>query len=54
MQLLIAYARAKGLRAVKGEVLRENETMLDMCRALGFEITADRNAAYVCNVRLTL
>ncbi len=54
MQLIIAYARAKGLRSVEGQVLRENEPMLHMCRDLGFEISEDRDAPYVCNVRLTL
>jgi RimJ/RimL family protein N-acetyltransferase len=54
MQLIIAYARAKGLRSVEGQVLHENEPMLHMCRDLGFEISEDRDAPYVCNVRLTL
>jgi acetyltransferase len=54
MQLIIAYARAKGLRAIEGQVLHENEPMLHMCRELGFEISEDPDAPYVCNVRLTL
>ena len=54
MQLIIAYARAKGLRAVEGQVLRENEPMLTMCRELGFAISEDLDAPDVCNVRLTL
>jgi acetyltransferase len=54
MQLIIAYARAKGLPAIEGQVLRENEPMLHMCRELGFEISEDQDAPYVCNVRLTL
>jgi acetyltransferase len=54
MQLIIAYARAKGLRAIEGQVLHENEPMLHMCRDLGFEISEDPDAPYVCNVRLTL
>ena len=41
MQLIIAYARAEGVRMIEGEVLRENTAMLDMCAALGFEITLD-------------
>jgi acetyltransferase len=54
MQLIIAYARAKSLRAIEGQVLRENEPMLHMCRELGFAISEDADAPYVCNVRLTL
>jgi acetyltransferase len=54
MQLIIAYARAKGLRAIEGQVLHENEPMLHMCRELGFEISEDPDAPYVCNVRLML
>jgi acetyltransferase len=54
MQLTIAYARAKGLRAIEGEVLRENTTMLDMCKHLGFEIGTDPEAAYVARVKLAL
>jgi len=54
MQLIVAYARAKGLRVVEGQVLRENEPMLTMCRELGFAISEDLNAPDVCNVRLAL
>ena len=54
MQLIIAYARAKGLRAIDGQVLRENTTMLDMCRQLGFEVAADPDAPYIERVRLAL
>jgi acetyltransferase len=54
MQLIVAYARAKGLRTIDGQVLRENEPMLHMCRDLGFEISEDPDAPYVCNVRLAL
>jgi acetyltransferase len=42
MQLIIEYARADGLEQIYGDVLRGNETMLAMCRELGFaEILAD-------------
>jgi RimJ/RimL family protein N-acetyltransferase len=54
MQTLIAYGRAKGLRSIEGQVLRENEPMLHMCRDLGFAISEDRDALDVCNVRLVL
>jgi len=41
MRLMIEWARVEGLREVQGQVLRENRTMLDMCRALGFGLRAD-------------
>jgi acetyltransferase len=41
MQLIIEYARNEGLRTIKGQVLRENTGMLDMCRELGFDIASD-------------
>ena len=41
MRLMIEWAKAEGLRVVEGQVLRENTTMLDMCRRLGFSIRND-------------
>ncbi len=41
MQLLIDYARTEGLQRISGQVLRENTTMLQMCRELGFDMTTD-------------
>jgi acetyltransferase len=41
MQLLIDYARAEGLQRISGQVLRDNTTMLRMCRELGFDMTTD-------------
>jgi acetyltransferase len=38
MQRIIAYAKARGLAEIFGDVLAENETMLDLCRRLGFSI----------------
>ncbi len=38
MHAMIDYARRTGLARVHGQVLSENSRMLDMCRALGFEI----------------
>lgn len=38
MKLIIRYAKVDGIQTVKGEVLRENTTMLDMCRNLGFRV----------------
>ena len=41
MELIIEYARAEGFRSVRGQVLRANVTMLDMCRKLGFHIASE-------------
>jgi acetyltransferase len=54
MQLIIAYARSRGLREIDGEVLRENKTMLDMCRNLGFDIMSNSQDAAICDVKLML
>jgi acetyltransferase len=54
MQLLINYARTEGLKALSGVVLRENTTMLAMCRELGFDIKSDPRDASVVLVSLDL
>jgi len=54
MQTIIEYARAEGIRMIEGQVLRENTTMLKMCRELGFEISSDPEEADVQIVRLKL
>jgi RimJ/RimL family protein N-acetyltransferase len=41
MKHMIAYAKAKGLKTVQGEVLAENSTMLVMCAELGFHTGED-------------
>jgi acetyltransferase len=41
MKLMIEWAKVEGLREVEGQVLRENTTMLEMCRSLGFSIRTD-------------
>jgi acetyltransferase len=38
MQHVIAYSKARGLRMIHGDVLRENENMLNFCRTLGFTV----------------
>jgi acetyltransferase len=38
MTELIAYARARGVKTMHGDVLRENATMLKMATELGFVI----------------
>ena len=54
MQLMIEYARSEGLKAISGDVLQENTTMLTMCRDLGFEVKADPLEHGICNVKLDL
>jgi acetyltransferase len=54
MQMIIDYARAEGLKAIEGQVLGENVTMLAMCRELGFEIATDPQDPDICLVRLVL
>jgi acetyltransferase len=41
MKLMIEWAKVEGLREIEGQVLRENTTMLEMCRNLGFSIRSD-------------
>ena len=41
MKHMIAYAKAKGLKTVHGQVLAENLTMLKMCAELGFHAAED-------------
>ncbi|HUC62170.1 MAG TPA: bifunctional acetate--CoA ligase family protein/GNAT family N-acetyltransferase [Alphaproteobacteria bacterium] len=37
MERIIAYATARGIRRIYGDVLRENANMLNLCHALGFK-----------------
>jgi acetyltransferase len=52
MQIIIEYARWLGLKTIEGQVLRENTTMLQMCRELGFAIRQDPDDRDVCIVTL--
>jgi acetyltransferase len=52
MELIIEYARAEGLRTIHGQVLRENVTMLEMCRKLGFTVASDPEDPSVAVVNL--
>jgi acetyltransferase len=54
MQTIIEYARGEGLREVEGQVLRDNTTMIAMCRELGFSVQSDPDDASICNVRLSI
>lgn len=53
MQMIIDYARAEGVQTIEGQVLRENTTMLAMCKELGFDIIADPNDVAICIAKLT-
>ena len=52
MRIMIEWAGSIGLKQVEGQVLRENTTMLAMCRQLGFRIDADPDDATIAIVRL--
>jgi acetyltransferase len=54
MQQMIEYARAEGLKCVRGQVLQENTEMLAMCRNLGFQIESDPEDPCVAIVSLPL
>ncbi|HET7850021.1 MAG TPA: GNAT family N-acetyltransferase [Pseudolabrys sp.] len=54
MQHMIAFARRKGLKGIRGQVLAENTTMLKMCSELGFRVTDDPTERGVKAVQLTL
>ncbi len=54
MRHLIRYAEKEGLRELTGDVLASNQRMLEMCRALGFEIAVDPEDASIRKVRLKL
>lgn len=54
MQTIIGYARAEGLQTIEGQVLRENTTMIAMCRQLGFKIEMDPEDTSICIVDLPI
>ncbi len=54
MQMMIEYARSVGLKAIEGQVLRENTTMLRMCKHLGFAVSVDPDDMTVMQVALDL
>ncbi len=54
MKHMIAYAKTKGLKTVRGQVLAENSTMLTMCVELGFHIADDPGERGVKQVTLSL
>ncbi len=52
MRMMVEVARWLGLDAVEGQVLRENSTMLSMCRQLGFAVAPDPDDATLMRVEL--
>jgi len=54
MQRLIDIAGQRGIGELVGEVLRENEPMLQMCRELGFTVAQEPGDAKVMLVRKKL
>ena len=54
MRRIIDYGRGRGLKEIFGEVLRENQPMLKVCRALGFTQTIKRDDPSIVEVCLKL
>ena len=54
MRHIIEYARSRGIKELFGEVLRENEPMLRLNRALGFTISSAPDDPGVLHVSLPL
>ena len=54
MSHLIAYARATGLSELHGDVLHDNQTMIAMCRNLGFAVLSNREDPTLVQVTLDL
>jgi acetyltransferase len=52
MKTMIDYAPTQGIRVIEGQVLRENSTMLTMCKELGFRVEPDPVDFSVCLVEL--
>ena len=54
LRRIIDYARSRGIRELFGEVLRENESMLNLCRAFGFTVKGVPDDPGVMHVSLNL
>ncbi|MFO1115030.1 MAG: bifunctional acetate--CoA ligase family protein/GNAT family N-acetyltransferase [Beijerinckiaceae bacterium] len=54
MEMMIDYGRSMGLEKIEGQVLTENQPMLQMCKALGFRLRESRDEPGVTNVTLDL
>jgi acetyltransferase len=53
MRRIIDYAAERGIEEIFGQVLAENETMLDLCRHLGFRIEPAPDNPGILRVSLT-
>jgi acetyltransferase len=54
MDQIIAYARKRGIRRIFGDVLAENQRMLNLARDLGFELRVVAEAPSIFRVTKTL
>jgi acetyltransferase len=54
MQAIVDYARGQGIGELYGAVLRENHTMLDLARRLGFQAAPNPDDPEVVEMRLPL
>jgi acetyltransferase len=54
MQLIIEYAKSRGLKRITGQILQENSVMLKMCRELGFKVATNAEDRGVYDVTLEL
>ncbi|HET9947498.1 MAG TPA: GNAT family N-acetyltransferase, partial [Longimicrobiales bacterium] len=54
LRRILDYARSRGVREVRGDVLADNAPMLKLCRAMGFTSSFDPRDAGVVRVRKTL
>lgn len=52
MRQIIRFARREGYRTIRGEVLRENASMLALCHALGFLAKVDPDSPEIMKVTL--
>jgi acetyltransferase len=52
MKFILKYAKADGIETIKGEVLKENTSMISMCHALGFKISTSPDDPSVALVTL--
>ncbi len=52
MRRIVDYARRRGIREIYGEVLRENEGMLRINKALGFTVTPQPDAPVYVSLKL--
>lgn len=54
MKLIIRYAGVDGIQTIKGEVLKENTSMISMCQALGFNVGTSPDDPGIALVTLTV